>query len=233
MSLAKRIIPSILKRGSACVKGQRFDGWRVVGAAEQAARVHAARGVDEILLLDITATPTNREPDYAMIRRLAAPTFVPLTVGGGVRGKDEARALLAAGADKVAIGAADYAISGCARAFGSQAVVAIVDIYPGREPLAPTIARERERAGAGEILLQSVDRDGTMRGYDLELIRSVCSAVSVPVIASGGCSGPADMAAAFEAGASACAAGALFLFTDATPADCAKHLASVGVEVRA
>ena len=233
MSLAKRIIPSILKRGSACVKGQRFDGWRVVGVAEQAAGVHAARGVDEILLLDVGATPAGREPDYVMIRRLASPTFVPLTVGGGVRGKDQARALLAAGADKVAIGAAFQAIGVCAEAFGGQAIVAILDVRPGEERVAPALAAQREQAGAGEILLQSVDRDGTMRGYDLELIREVCRAVSVPVIASGGCSGPGDMAAAFEAGASACAAGALFCFVDITPADCARALAAMGVEVRA
>lgn len=231
--LAKRVIPSILKRGSAQVKGERFDCWRVVGVAEQAARVHASRGVDEIVLLDVAATALRAEPDYQMVRRLAAPTFVPLTVGGGIRGKDEARALLAAGADKVAIGAAgDYAIHACAEAFGSQAVVAILDIRAGDEALAPTMAIAREEAGAGEILLQSVDRDGTLCGYDLELVRTVCTAVSIPVIASGGCSGYEDMARALEAGASAVAAGALFLFTDATPRGAVEFLGARGHEVR-
>lgn len=245
--LAKRVIPTMLVRGRTLVKGERFNGWRSIGHAAQAARVHARRGVDELMILDIAATAEGRGPDLDLVRELSEGCFIPITVGGGVRSLQDIDALLRAGADKVAIGAAAVEVKGLVRAatdkYGSQAIVAIVDVlWPGgcamyrRDLVAdanPVAHAEWLQAqGAGELLVQRIDRDGTMAGYDLALIREVAQAVSVPVIASGGCSGYADMQAAFQAGADACAAGALFAFTDATPRGAAKFLHDNGVVVR-
>lgn len=244
--LATRVIPTLLCRGTTLVKGSRFDGWRSVGHVEQAVRIHQARGVDELIILDIGATPEGRGPDLAMLERITAGCFMPITVGGGVRTVDAVRNLLRAGADKVAVCTAarepDFDLRACSMRFGSQAFVGAIDVRDGRvvtrcgteswdaDPV--TWARVLDRLGAGEILLTSVDREGTMEGYDLDLIRRVSEAVELPVIAHGGCSGYADMVAAVDAGASAVAAGALFQFTDATPRGAAEHLAAHGVEAR-
>lgn len=244
--LAHRVIPALLMRGDKLVKGQRFNSWRSVGVVEQAVRVHQQRGVDEIILLDIAATPEGRGPDFAAIERLSDCCFSPLTVGGGVRGAEDVDALLRAGADKVSVCTAAHqnpVIWQAALRIGCQAIVASVDV--GRSGTvrancgkfetgidAPRYARRMEQLGAGEILLTSIDREGTMQGYDLDLIRAVSEAVSIPVIAHGGCSGPEDMLAAIRAGASACAAGALFQFTDTTPRDCAEYLKAKNVEAR-
>lgn len=245
--LAKRIIPTLLVRGRTLVKGERYDSWRSIGHALQGAKVHAKRGVDELLILDIAATAEGRGPDLDMVRELSEGCFIPITVGGGVRSLADIDALLRAGADKVCIGTAAFElpslIPDARQRFGAQAIVASLDVRGGQvtyrcgsyalEPDTPrAVALALERAGAGEILLSSVDRDGTMAGYDLDLIREVAQAVDVPVIASGGCSGYEDMLAAFRAGADACAAGALFAFTDSTPRGAAQHLKAHGVEVR-
>jgi cyclase len=244
--LAKRIIPTLLQRGHTLVKGMGYDGWRSVGAAQQAMRIHAARGVDELIYLDIAATPDGRGPDFAMVERLTANFYTPITVGGGVRTVEDVRLLLAAGADKVAICTAMFKNTALLRTasdkFGSQAICAAIDVRDDvawsqcgtwRTPFDPVLwAQDAQRQGAGEILLSSIERDGTMRGYDLDLIREVANAVDIPVIASGGCSGYADMLAAIRAGASAVAAGALFQFTDCTPRGAAEYLQSHGVEVR-
>lgn len=253
--LAKRIIPTMLVRGRTLVKGERFDSWRSIGHAAQAARVHAARGVDELMILDISATAEGRGPDLDMVRELSEGCFIPITVGGGVRSLKDVDALLRAGADKVAICTAAVEIDGfvaqVAARFGRQAVVVAIDydaagatircgttaiqmcLDDGDSPMGPVGAAQwAEKMGAGEILLSSIERDGTMQGYDLDLIREVSAAVSVPVIASGGCRDYDDMLAAFKAGADACAAGALFAFTDSTPRGAAKHLKQHGVEVR-
>ncbi len=246
MGLAVRIIPTLLARGDKLVKGQQFNSWRSVGVVEQAARVCALRGVDEIVLLDIAATPEGRGPDIAMVERISANFFTPLTVGGGIRTVEDAMALLRAGADKVAIGTAQYPgslITELSARVGRQAVVVAIDVKQGRMPMircgkdpltlsVVTHAKVMEQMGAGEILLTSIDREGTMEGYDLNLIRAVAKSVSIPVIAHGGCRGAEDMLAAVHAGASAVAAGALFQFTDTTPADCAEWLAQHGVETR-
>lgn len=229
------------------MKGERFDSWRSIGHALQAAQVHARRQVDELLILDIGATAEGRGPDLQMVSELADGCFIPITVGGGVRSLQDIDALLRAGADKVCIGTAavetpDLIVMAAAR-FGSQAIVVSVDADPnwqtthhcGKEHLLYSAKKHAQACalrGAGEILLSSVDRDGTMAGYDLDLIREVSQAVSVPVIASGGCSGYDDMVRAFEAGADACAAGALFAFTDSTPRGAAKFLHNQGVVVR-
>lgn len=243
--LATRVIPVLLKRSSTLVKGERFNSWRSVGVAMQAARVHAARAVDELIILDIGATSEGRSPDFAAIKELTRDCFCPLTVGGGVRNVEDVRQLLAAGADRVAICSGlnrKGFLMECVTRFGSQAIVAAIDSKYGFASrdcgLVNTIvpvkiwASQCAIEGAGEILLQSIDRDGTMQGYDLEMIRSVSSAVDIPVIACGGCSGPEDMLNAIKAGASAVAAGALFQFTDHTPRSCSEYLATNGIETR-
>lgn len=235
MGLAVRIIPTLLARGSKLVKGRRFSADRVVGHVQQAARIHQSRGVDELCILDVAATPEGRGPDFAAIEALTAECFMPLTVGGGVRGIEDVEGLLRAGADKVALNslwgkAPDLFRSICVR-FGSQAVVGVAN-HAGNALSTLLRIQGMENFGAGEILLTSIDREGTMDGYDLELIEFMSAAVDVPVIAHGGCSGPEDMLAAIKAGASAVAAGALFQFTEHTPRSCAQWLAGQGVEVR-
>lgn len=245
-------------RGDKLVKGKQFNSWRSVGNVMQAAEIYAYRAVDEIILLDIDATPNGRGPDFKQIERVAAKFFTPLTVGGGVRSVQDVRDLLSAGADKVAFGTAQFPVpslvQACADKFGSQAIVVAVDVKAGHvmkkcgtqiadptylcecsqgDPVgAVDWAREIVQWGTGEILLTSIDREGTMEGYDIELIRAVSAAVDVPVIAHGGCSGYEDMAAAIRAGASGVAAGALFQFTDATPREAAQYLAARGIEAR-
>lgn len=248
MGLAHRVIPTILCRGRQLVKGVGFDAWRTVGLAAQAVRIHQTRGVDELVLLDITATAEGRGPDLDMVSELAEVCFMPLAVGGGVRSVDDVKALLRAGADKVVIGTAAW-ISGIVRhasdVVGSQAIVVTCDVVASREAVddnrpgvrcmrevAPERARWAQEQGAGEILLQSVDRDGMMNGYDLPLIKAVHEAVTIPVVASGGAGCYDHMREALEAGASAVAAGAMFQFTEQTPKGAAKYLAEKGIEVR-
>jgi cyclase len=237
MSLAKRIIPTMLVRGRTLVKGKQFAGDRSIGHVLQAARVHAARGVDELCILDIGATAEGRGPDLEMVRELSDGCFIPITVGGGVKSLQDIDALLRAGADKVCIGAAmdgdPGLLTAAAERFGRQALVVALDVAAGVDVrAAATKALAWRHRGAGEILLQSVERDGMMCGYDLGLIRAVSSVVSIPVIASGGCSSYKDMHEAFIAGADACAVGALFAFSDETPRGAARWLKSRGVEVR-
>lgn len=248
MMLAKRVIPSMLVRGRTLVKGQRYDSWRSIGHALQAAKIHASRGVDELLILDISATAENRGPDLTMVEELSAGCFIPITVGGGVRTLDDIRNLLLAGADKVAICTAAYEnpmfIRQAAERFGSQAVVVALDVLcgmvvvksgkgaVGNSSKALRWAEAMAAMGAGELLLSCVERDGMMQGYDLDLIREVSQSVDIPVIASGGCGSYEHMLEAFRAGADACAAGAMFAFTDQTPRGAAQFLKSHGLEVR-
>ena len=232
MSLATRIIPTLLCRGRTLVKGKQFKAWRSVGVAAQAVRIHQARGVDELVLLDIAATPEGRGPDLALVEELTAGCFMPLAVGGGVRTVEDVRALLRAGADKVVIRSASPALAEAAAAVvGRQGVIAALDYAPGQTS-AVTRAREWECAGAGEILLTSMDREGMMAGYDLDTLADVAAAVDIPVIAHGGCGHPSHMLEAIRAGASAVAAGSMFLFTDETPRSAARYLGAAGVEVR-
>lgn len=244
--LATRIIPTLLQCGTTLVKGKQFNSWRSVGHALQAIRIHQARGVDELIFLDIAATPEGRGPDFKMVEQLTHDCFCPITVGGGVRSIDDVHGLLESGADKVAIGTAAMEnprlLADIASRFGNQVLVVAIDVMNGHVAIEcgahDTTCDPRELAmscevdGAGEILLTSIDREGTMQGYDLELIRDVSQAVDIPVIAHGGCSGYEDMHDAIKAGASAVAAGALFQFTDCTPRGAAEYLKSKGVEVR-
>ena len=229
--LAKRIIPVMLVRGDLLVKGRGFSCDRVVGSAIQAARVHASREVDELCILDISATAEGRGPDIGMIATLTEDSFIPVSVGGGVRTDQQIRDLLLAGADKVVIGQAfrndpDF-VRNAAYKYGSQAITVSID-YP-KQDISDAI--RAVDCGAGEILLNNMERDGTMAGYDIELIEAF-SDLSVPVIACGGCESYDDMEAAFCAGASAVGVGALFLFDDATPNGAAKYLLGRGLEVR-
>lgn len=252
MTLKTRIIPTLLHKDFGLVKGERFDSRRAVGSAMQAIKVYNLRGVDELVFFDVTATAQGREPDYALIDDLADDCFMPLTVGGGVHTIDHVRRLLEVGADKVAIGTAAVTSPGLVEAaaerFGVQCVVAVIDtratepdgpqrawVRAGTTPtdLDPVeLAVRLEAAGAGEILLQSIDRDGTMVGYDLATIGAVAEAVSVPVIASGGCGTYNHMVEALHAGASALAAAAIYHFTEQTPMEAKLHLARAGFPVR-
>ena len=213
----KRVIPCLDVAGGRVVKGVNFEGLREMGQPVELARRYSELGADELVFLDITATLEGRGPILDVIGRAADELTIPFTAGGGVTGVDDARDLLLAGADKVAINRAAFddpgILTALAAEFGSQAVVCAIDAragevvtHAGRTPrgrAAVEWAREAVERGAGEILLTSIDADGTRAGYDLELTRSVAAAVEVPVIASGGAGEARHMAEAFEVGAEA------------------------------
>lgn len=249
--LKTRIIPTLLYRDFGLVKGVRFDSRRAVGSAMQAIKVYNMREVDELVFFDVTATLHERSPDYALVDDLADECFMPLTVGGGIRSLEHIERLLAVGADKIAIGSALVAepdlVGRAAERFGSQCVVAVVDVRRDADGTTTCVrsgtvdaevppvelARLAQDSGAGEIVLQSVDRDGTMEGYDLALLHDVCEAVSIPVIASGGAGSYQHLGdALLEGGASAVAAASIFHFTELTPLGAREHLRSLGVPVR-
>ena len=246
-----RVMPTLLFKDVGLVKGVRFTSDRRVGAALQAIRVYNRRGVDELVFLDVTATPSGRPPDFAQIDHLADECFMPLTVGGGVRSIDDFARLLAVGADKVSINSAALAdptlIARVSQRFGAQCVVVAIDArrqgggwrvhsHCGTRPteLDPvTWARRCEALGAGEILLTSIDRDGTMQGYDIELTRRVSEALSIPVVASGGAGDYAHMAAVLTQGmASAVAAASIYHFTEKTPREAKVYLKARGLAMR-
>jgi cyclase len=245
-------MPTLLFKDFGLVKGIRFDSWRRVGTAMQAIKVYNLREVDELVFLDISATPEGRSPDLEIVDELADECFMPLTVGGGIQTVDDVQRLLRVGADKVAVNTAAVEnpelISSIAQKFGSQCVIASLDAKKladgayelvthsgtrptGKDPV--RFAREAERLGAGEILITSVDRDGTMEGYDIELIRSVSEAVSIPLIASGGAGNYEHMAEALQEGkASAVAAASIFHFTQQTPLEAKRYLSERGFNMR-
>lgn len=244
--LARRIIPVILARGQQAVKGKAFDSWRSVGQLRQAIRVYEMRQVDEVCLLDIAATPEGRGPNVEFVRDFAGEFFCPVTVGGGVRTIEHIRQLLHAGADKVAINTAAFEtpnlITQAAQKFGRQAVVVSIDVRHGTVWTrcgthntgqdAVAVAGWVEELGAGEILLNSIDRDGTLGGYDLDLVRHVSQAVQIPVVACGGAGTYQHLKEALDAGAHAVAASAMWHFCDCTPASAAEYLHEHGVRVR-
>jgi len=249
--LKVRVIPTLLWKQFGLVKGVGFDSWRRVGPVLPAIKVYNQREVDELVLVDIVAHQSDDEPDFESIEEYGQDCFVPLTVGGGITRIDQVQRLLRAGADKVAINTAAYVrpelVSEVARRHGVQCVVASIDVRTtdggwtcfshagqqatGREVV--TWARELEDRGAGEILITSIERDGTMQGYDLALIEAVARAVKIPVIASGGAGTYRHMVdAVTQAGASAVAAASIFHFTEQTPAGAKAALAAAGVPVR-
>jgi cyclase len=249
--LAKRIIPCLDVKDGRVVKGVQFVDLRDAGDPVEAALAYDAQGADELVFLDITASHEDRAIMLDVVRRTAEGIYMPLTVGGGIRSADDVRRLLRAGADKVSLNTAALerppVIREAARRFGSQCIVVAIDArrdadrwtvftHGGRRPTgrdAVAWAQEAVRLGAGEILLTSMDRDGTKDGYDLELTRAVSQAVSVPVIASGGAGSLEHFHEALTEGcADAALAASLFHFGIHTIAETKAYLAERGVEVR-
>lgn len=251
MMLKVRVMPTLLFKDVGLVKGVGFDSWRRVGSAMQAVKVYNMREVDELVFFDITATPQRRRPDFEQIEDLARECFMPMTVGGGVRTIEDIAELLAVGADKVAINTAAVEtpelIGQGAERFGAQCIAVAIDVrrtgdgweaftHCGREStgLDPVEhARRAESLGAGEIILTSIDRDGTMQGYDVALVRRVAEAVRIPVVASGGAGSYADMAEVLEGScAAAVAAASMYHFTEQTPREAKLYLRERGIRVR-
>lgn len=232
------------------VKGTQFGGYRDVGHPVTTAKVYDAQGADELLFLDIAASGEDRATLFDVVSRTAAECFMPVTVGGGVRTTADVRALLLAGADKVSLNThavlRPELIAEAAAAYGRQCVVVSIDVrgsregvvwtHGGRQPSAwgPVAWAQRAAAlGAGEILITSIDREGTRQGYDLELVRAVADAVDVPVIASGGVGRLDDFVAGVREGhASAVAAASLFHFTDQSIIKARAYMRQAGLPMR-
>lgn len=250
--LKVRIIPTLLFKNFGLVKGIGFDSWRRVGTLLPSVKVYNTREVDELILLDIAASLENRETDFYEIEGLFSECFVPLTVGGGIKNLESIIKLLKVGADKVSINSAAYLnpeiIKESSDMFGSQCIVASIDVrkknykgyecysHAGTKPTGREVvewAKEVEKLGAGEILLTSIELDGTMKGYDIDLINMVASAVNIPVIASGGAGNYEDMVKVIKVGkASAVAAASIFHFTECTPLEAKKYLYKNGIPTR-
>jgi cyclase len=238
MTLKTRVIPVLLWDDRGLCKPIGFERpGRFVGSLMSAAMLYENRTCDEIVLLDIDATPKGRPPRFNAIRQFTSKLFCPVSVGGGVRSLDDIRGLLNAGADKVVIrtNAKPAFIREAARKFGSQCIVVALDYGdPDFESTGMMLLRAKflQTMGAGEFLLTNKDRDGTRIGYDLQTIKALCKSITAPVIANGGCSGPKDMLAAIQAGAHAVAASSIFLYNNVTPQICKEYLAENGVPMR-
>ncbi len=249
--LAKRIIPCLDVLEGRVVKGVNFVNLRDAGDPVEQAKVYDQEGADELVFLDITASHEGRKTTLEMVRRVADSIFIPFCVGGGIRTIEDMRDTLLAGADKVSINSAavktPQLIDDGAWAFGSQCIVVAIDprrvdgkwvvhVNGGRVPtdkLALDWAREVEARGAGEILLTSMDTDGTKNGYDLEMTQAIAEAVSIPVIASGGAGTLAHFYDAFAVGkASAALAASVFHFSELRVRDVKQYLAARGIPVR-
>ncbi|RKT18458.1 cyclase [Streptomyces sp. 1114.5] len=256
MTLAVRVIPCLDVDAGRVVKGVNFQNLRDAGDPVEMAKLYDAEGADELTFLDITASSGDRETTYDVVRRTAEQVFIPLTVGGGIRAVEDVDKLLRAGADKVGVNTAAIArpelVREIAQRFGRQVLVLSVDArrcpagvetpsgyevttHGGRQGTGLDAVEWAGRAaelGAGEILLNSMDADGTKDGYDLEMIRAVRKAVSVPVIASGGAGKLADFAPAVEAGADAVLAASVFHFGDLRIGEVKDALREAGHPVR-
>ncbi|MEY3775799.1 MAG: hypothetical protein RLZZ129_2579 [Verrucomicrobiota bacterium] len=251
--LSRRIIPCLDVNAGRVVKGVKFQELRDAGDPVESAKAYDAQGADELVFLDITASSDNRGIMHDVVRATAEQCFMPLTVGGGLRSVDDIRAMLNAGADKVSLNTAAIKapelIHDAARKFGNQCIVVAIDAkrepngrswrvytHGGRQPTGLDAVAWAQRAvslGAGEILLTSMDRDGTRDGYDLALTRSVSDAVEVPVIASGGAGTLAHLAEVLDQGhASAVLAASIFHYGTHTIAAAKDYLAARGVPVR-
>ncbi len=248
--LARRIIPCLDVSHGRIVKGVRFQGLRDAGDPAARAKLYEDQGADEIVILDVSATPEGRGHQLATVERVRAVLSIPLTIGGGIRCVDDALRLLEAGADKVSVNTAAVArpelLAEIAERFGRQCCVLAIDarrtasgfevlVKGGREGTgidAIAWAREGARRGAGEILLTSWDRDGTRSGYDLELTGAVAAAVDVPVIASGGADRPEHLLEALRAGADAVLAASIFHDGDYAVATVKRYLMARGIPIR-
>jgi imidazole glycerol-phosphate synthase subunit HisF len=250
--LARRIIPCLDVHEGRVVKGIQFEALVDAGDPVEQARFYDAEGADELVFLDITATHEGRQTMQDVVRRTADVVFIPLTVGGGIRTVDDVRAMLDAGADKVSVNSAalrDPALlTRAANAFGAQCVVVAIDAkrtgatpsgwevftHGGRRPIgvdAVAWAEEAEARGSGELLVTSMDRDGTQDGYDLELLAAIGARVSVPVIASGGAGTLAHLADGLRV-ADAVLAASIFHFRQFSIREAKAHLTAVGLPVR-
>jgi imidazole glycerol-phosphate synthase subunit HisF len=248
--LKTRLIPCLDVKDGRVVKGVQFLELRDAGDPVEQARAYDAAGADELMFLDITASHENRGTILDVVARTAEVCFMPLSVGGGIRAVADARRLLRAGADKISINTAAVEnrdlIGACADAFGAQATVVAIDAkrtgdrwhvftYGGRRDTgldAVDYACDAVRLGAGEILLTSMDRDGAKTGYDLDLLRAVSSAVSVPVIASGGAGNARHLVEGVQAGASAVLAASIFHFGEVGIGEAKAAMAAAGIPVR-
>lgn len=250
--LAKRIIPCLDVRDGRVVKGVNFVNIRDAGDPVELAKYYSDQGADEIVFLDITATSDARDTVADVVERTAAQVFVPLTVGGGIRTLEDFQRLLRAGADKISVNSAAVArpelIAEAAERFGSQCVVLAVDarsrgngtwevvVAGGRKPTGIDLiewVKRGEALGAGEILLTSMDADGTKAGFDLAMTKAVTDAVSIPVIASGGCGSLAHFAEVFEeTGCDAALAASLFHFGELTVPQVKEYLETRQIPVR-
>ncbi|MCC6624238.1 MAG: imidazole glycerol phosphate synthase subunit HisF [Deltaproteobacteria bacterium] len=257
--LARRVIPCLDVRDGRVVKGVRFQGLRDAGDPAERAAAYEAQGADELVLLDVSATPEGRGHALETVRAVRKVLSIPLTVGGGVSALEHVQHLLEAGADQVSVNTAAVLdptlVERMAERFGSQCTVVAIDAAlrsddgepaPGASAWEVVIRSGRERTGldviewardvvgrgAGELLLTSWDRDGTRSGYDLALLAAVSAAVMVPVIASGGADSPEHLAQALEAGADAVLAASIFHDGDHAVADVKAHLAARGFEIR-
>lgn len=240
MTLKTRVIPVVLWHNGDCVQTVKFQRpFRRFGALMDTIQVYERRNVDELILLDIGAGH-RVAPMFNEVLRYARELFCPVTIGGGIRTLGHIEHTLRNGADKVSIrtAATPQFIEDAARRFGSQAIVFSLDatwVAPhdgGMIDRCMVSAQDAEAAGAGEILLTSVERNGTMQGYDLPLISAVAGCVDIPVIAHGGCGTPHHMFDAVQNGAHAVAASTMFLFTETTPRDCSRYLENNGIAAR-
>lgn len=249
--LSKRIIACLDVRDGQVVKGVNFEGLRAAGDPAELARRYNVEGIDELVILDVTATLEKRRTMARTVAAVARELFIPLAVGGGIASEADADAAVEAGADKVSINSAAVAnpalITALARRYGSQAVVIAIDaswqgdhfevyVKSGSTPTgrdAVEWAREAADRGAGEVLLTSIDKDGTRSGFDLPMTAAVSSAVSIPVIASGGAGSFAHFTDVFTTGrADAALAASIFHFSEHAVADLKRHLAGQGIPVR-
>lgn len=247
-----RVMPVLLFKPPTLVKGRGFDSWRRIEVPQTAIRVYNMREVDELVLVDITASGEGRSPDLQLIDQLADDCFMPFAVGGGIRSVEDVRGLLSVGADKVVVNSAAIEtpnlIDAITAEFGSQVLVVSIDFrrdaagkatvhsHSGSRPtgLDPVAwAQEAARRGAGEILLTSIERDGNMEGYDVEMTRQVSASVSIPVIAAGGAGNYGHMVDVLEnGGAAAVAAASIFHFTEQTPKEAKIYLRERGFATR-
>jgi cyclase len=250
--LAKRIIPCLDIDKGRVVKGVNFVNIRDAGDAVENARFYDAEGADELVFLDITATHEGRNTTLEMVKKVAECVFIPFTVGGGIRSVEDMRAMLCAGADKISVNSAAVnnpsLITEGAKMFGSQCIVVAIDarasgnggwnvvVHGGRKDTgrdAVEWAREAQRRGAGEILLTSMDADGTKNGFDIAMTTAVADAVDIPVIASGGCGAPEHFSQVFrQTRASAALAASIFHFREYSVAQVKSHISENGVPVR-
>jgi len=249
--LKTRVIPVLLAKQMGLVKGTNFNSWRRVGPILPAVRVYDLRDVDELVLLDVEGTSLQRSISPALVQEVASACSVPLSVGGGIASVDDAARLFEVGADRVVLNSAAFRVPSLietlASRFGSQSVVVSIDARFGSagwtcysesgsrsEKISPSEWGSRaESLGAGEILLSSIDHEGLMQGYALDLLTSLSGLLKIPVIASGGAGSAEDMAAAvLVGGASAVAAGSIFHFTQLTPLELNSSLSRAGVPTR-